>query len=471
MSRYGRSDTLCSSKCNSARHLKTSFCSPFFFITRFDSGPQSYANFQWLQSIRVFADGSAAGLVHNEFKGEFAPLGTYCSKECADRSPVNATGCRDEICELWSTGLAISTNGGSTFSLIARPPGHLVAALPHRYTFDENITGYGAVSSMIRGKDGAFYGLINVQNQCPHGSGSCGHIPAGNCIWRAANLKDPTSFRARDRDGNFTVQWASAYEPGGLDKGECATLPVTPDGPFGSHVTFRKVVPPRRRDGDGRVPTYIALSDVYPDKGRVKYSMTYEADFGWAVRNINASWSKPQFLDLDGLDYRYPTLLDARSPELGETISGLAAQEDGDSYALVSYPQQDAPPRPGPVVSVRVVGAGDQACNGLYLKKAVPEGFNSVSDLFRLDEYHSIYRQADEWHIAHLGVEVWYSTRDSTRVRGSPPSTGWKEVQGRSPPPSSVSGISGPNSTSTTSLYLYLRVEGRFIRRKLEIKD
>ena len=89
----------------------------------YDSGPQSYANFQWLQSIRVFANGTAVGLVHNEFKGEFAPWGNneYCSKHCADRSPVNSSGCRDQICELWSTGLAISADGGATFKLAASP--------------------------------------------------------------------------------------------------------------------------------------------------------------------------------------------------------------------------------------------------------------------------------------------------------------------------------------------------------------
>ena len=67
------------------------------FLSTYDSTPQSYANFQWLQSVRVLADGSVAGLLHNEFKGEFAPLGEYCSRHCADRSPVNASGCRGTL--------------------------------------------------------------------------------------------------------------------------------------------------------------------------------------------------------------------------------------------------------------------------------------------------------------------------------------------------------------------------------------
>merc|ERR1719223_365281 len=106
------------------------------------------------------------------------------------------------------------------------------------------MSGYGAISPMLRGADGAFYGSIHVINRCDNHSAICGNTTAGNCLWRAADLKDPSSFRARDRSGNFTVRWSSAYAPGGEDGEACATLPVTPDGPFGSHVVFRKIVRP-----------------------------------------------------------------------------------------------------------------------------------------------------------------------------------------------------------------------------------
>ena len=35
-------------------------------------------------------------------------------------------------------------------------------------------------------------------------------------------------------------------------------------------------------------------------------------------------------------DYKYPTLIDSRSPELGIAGGSVEMQEDGDSYALVS---------------------------------------------------------------------------------------------------------------------------------------
>jgi hypothetical protein len=335
-----------------------SACSTRIFTSANDSTPQSYANFQWLQSVRVFGDGTAVGLVHNEFKGEF-PADTgpqYCSRHCADSSPVNASGCRDQICEIWSTGLVRSSNGAQ-FQLVAPPPHHLVAALPHRYQKDENLTGFGAISNGLqRGEDGAYYGSINVVNRCTPGSTLCGDTPAGNCLFRAVDLTDPASFRAIDQNGNFTVKWASAYSPRGEgEEHKCATLPVTAQGRLGSHVSFRKIVSRGQSVDDGEPPTYIALSDASPAVGHVKYSLTYQPDFGVAMRNINTSWTPPKFLDLssawrglggstsvegDGMKYFYPTLLDVRSPELGVLGGSVHTQEDGDSYALVSFPRR-----------------------------------------------------------------------------------------------------------------------------------
>lgn len=40
------------------------------------------------------------------------------------------------------------------------------------------------------------------------------------------------------------------------------------------------------------------------------------------------------------MKYFYPTLLDVRSPELGILDGSVDAQEDGDSYALVSFPRR-----------------------------------------------------------------------------------------------------------------------------------
>ena len=130
--------------------------------------------------------------------------------------------------------------------------------------------------------------------------------------------------------------------------------------------------------------------------------------------------------------------------------------------------------------SVRVAGAGSGACNGVYAKASVPAGFRSVSHYYQLDANHSVYYQEGSgggWHIAHLGVEVWYSSQDASPPAGGPPSTGWVLAQGNSgdaPAPASVVGNAGPSITSESSLYLYLRGGpggGQFMRRKVQLRN
>ena len=445
-------------------------CTPRRVLTSFNaSTPQSYANFQWLQSVRVFANGTAAGLVHNEFKGEFpADTGSeYCSRHCADSSNWNWRGCRDQICEIWSTGLASSADA-AMFELAAAPPRHLVAALPHRYVKDQPISGYGAISNGLqRGADGGFYGLVNVVNRCVNGSEAqrqrtCGATPAGNCVFRAGSLFDPASFRARDAAGDFTVPWASAYTAGGLAKGACATIPVTEESHFGEHVSFRKVLPPPGEQGQG--PAYIALGDTPSSAGSVKYSLSHQPDFGAAMRDINASWTAPKLLALDlpgGVQsYHYPTLLDVRSPELGAASGTVEALEDGDSYALVSYPHPlpaGSAPAPAAVEAVRVEGSGCSECNGLYHSAPVPPGFGSASHFFKLDATHALYLNDNVWHIARLGKQVFYASSAPASPGGGPPANGWAAVTGPKPAPRSVVCERGAGGRAVSSLYVYLR--------------
>jgi len=80
----------------------------------------------------VLANGSAYGLVHNEFKPELKGSPEYSAAYCPC---VLNTSCSPGGCELWSTGLAVSHDGGRTFALVAEPPGHAVFTLPHPYVF------------------------------------------------------------------------------------------------------------------------------------------------------------------------------------------------------------------------------------------------------------------------------------------------------------------------------------------------
>lgn len=117
-------------------------CGEPIFNSTFTEVPQTYANFQWLQSSRLHTDGSGFALVHNEFKSEFYPNASqYCS--CDDHTHTNHCDPHMARCELWSTGLALTSDFGRSWRLAATPPRHLVAALPTRYVKDEAIHGYG----------------------------------------------------------------------------------------------------------------------------------------------------------------------------------------------------------------------------------------------------------------------------------------------------------------------------------------
>jgi len=303
-------------------------CDRVVFNSTFAMTPDTYANHQWLQNVRLLANGSAYGLVHNEFKGELPPhrIGQYCS--CSD---VGNTSCRNH-CELWSTGLAVSHDGGDHFELVAKPPHHLVAALPARFTFDQRLAGYGAISPMLPGTDGYYYGLINVA-----GNSNASGVPPGNCLLRTPDLTDPAAFRGMDKDGGYTVQWHSPYEDTAAGWGLCHTVPTSDATPLAPHACFRQVHSP---SGSTEWPTFLASGDVGTVEGAVRYAWSYETAWERAITN----WTAPRVLPLVNAtrwmsldtDVLYPVLFDVTSPALGEATGTIASQEQGDNFALVS---------------------------------------------------------------------------------------------------------------------------------------
>ena len=62
------------------------------------------ANYQWLQSVRVLANGTAYGLVHNEFKPAFSGNRSQCSCQSnATHTDPNCSSWFGHRCEMWST--------------------------------------------------------------------------------------------------------------------------------------------------------------------------------------------------------------------------------------------------------------------------------------------------------------------------------------------------------------------------------
>eukprot|EP01047_Picozoa_sp_COSAG01_P024833 COSAG01_NODE_1549_length_9945_cov_568.576376_7_plen_165_part_00 len=96
--------------------------------------------------------------------------------------------------------------------------------------------------------------------------------------------------------------------------------------------------------------------------------------------------------------------------------------------------QPAPPPPPGPMSQYyNVSGAGSAPWNGQYLR--VPESpgtFRSTSC-----SECSLYAQADIWRLAIRGKELLYSNDVAS---GTPPLTGWKCDDGKSPAPTLAAG-------------------------------
>lgn len=205
-------------------HLKHD-CSRLVFNSTHDLDPASYANNQWLQSVRVFPNGTVFALIHNEFHG-FEQPAEYCQ---LPREQWRGH------CNLWSTGVGLSTDGGQTFHLADAPPKHRVFSFPYKYENNQSIYGYGAISAMMQGQDGAWYGLVYANPREEQ--------PRGMCPFRSTDLGDPQAFRGWDGSG-YTVRWIDPYvqDPGpDPSKFVCTPAPGTETW-HSSHAQPRRLV-------------------------------------------------------------------------------------------------------------------------------------------------------------------------------------------------------------------------------------
>ena len=474
-------------------------CGQPIFNSTFTQVPSTYANSQWLQSVRVLRNGTGWGLVHNEFKAEFYGNSAYCS--CNDEYH-NVSKCSNH-CEMWSTGLAVTSDWGKHWELAAAPPGHLVASLPTKFAKDQPLAGYGAVSPMLRGEDGAYYGIINI-------AGKPGTQPAGNCPFRTSSPADPHSYRGWD-GADYTVQWHSAYNGDG-HSGVCAVLGTNYSTAFSEHVNFRRIAPSLASRPGWPSFMVVGTGRGLPSEGEVRYAFSYETDFAKAV---TGPWTDPQYITLDAgrwLDLNnhvlYPVIIDTSSPELGAATASSTTDpdnlsEDGDNYLLVGnssanlyivttglharnvlrrrvyfdlssspHPNPPQPPHPpvGPTIpltcaAIRVRGAGIDAINGLYHKATPPalassrlrtrknefsdhlfsnlnstdqEHGSSLRLFYAKDSAHHLYQLNGTSKFAHFGVSGSQVYTNMFKNTTGLPCGGWRLSGGLAPAPETL---------------------------------
>ena len=283
--------------------------------------------------------------------------------------------------------------------------------------------GYGAVSPMLRGSDGAYYSLINL-----HGPDS------GRCPFRAVDITDPSGFRGRGPSGVFDHRWRSPYLAGPPGS-RCAKLNSS-ESKAAPHTNVRRIV----SDGPLEFVSFGGGGGSGVNVG-IGYSFSQQPAYEKAL----TEFGERQTLVLDGLSRwggrniqaSYPSLLDHASPRLGRAIGDDGSIEDGDNYMLTngdaelyvyfgsagnnllrrrvhfsSTPPAPPPPPPPPLpagcATLLVSGAGRASANGLYHR--VPGKTSDGMPLFQAEDTAHQIRRVDSIHDGH----IWQLARDET---------------------------------------------------------
>jgi hypothetical protein len=248
--------------------------------------PAKFDGLEWISAPYTTDGRTVFALVHNEYQGD------RHSPSCQSRVYLK--------CWYNAITLAVSRNGGRSFSH-ARPPNHLVAAVPYRYTDEAGPFGFFSPSNVIyRPDDRYYYAFVRAEKyrEQPHGS----------CLMRTRNLADPTSWRVWNGEG-FTVRFINPYLEPSAPARDHVCQPVAPNeiATMAQSVTFNTYL-----------RKYVLVGRSGETTGGKRITGVY---FGvsddlvhWSPRHLLL---KAEFADTyrcgDRQPIAYPVLLDPRS--------------------------------------------------------------------------------------------------------------------------------------------------------------
>lgn len=183
-------------------------CGPLMRSDR-RADPALFDDAEWLASPYTFDGRTVYSLVHEEYQGHLHP----------GRCPSG------EYLKCWynSITLAVSRDGGETFTDARKPPANLIASIPYHYPPDGGPVGILEPSNIVAGRDGRddghYYFLARAaQYRDQH---------AGTCLFRSSNISDPSSWRAWD-GGSFNVRMVNPYGASVADPADHVCQPVAP---------------------------------------------------------------------------------------------------------------------------------------------------------------------------------------------------------------------------------------------------
>jgi len=443
-----------------------------------DSRPWTYENHQWLQSARVFANGTGFAYVHNEFHGEQRPHNvSYCSFQSK-----TSTG----QCIEWSTDLAATVDGGRSWDIAHAP----LITLPRRYIKDAAIAGYGELGSSMY-HEGFYYAHVSRSYDNNTGGGPPNTKGGGTCVFRSNNPTNPATYRGWNGSA-WSTTWINPYtapavpadrlwehtcasvRQGTTDKAAKSAAHLNPKK-FAGELTAVEGWPTHTMTGLPPGKLSAATTYYFPnttDWGDAPFSNWVPASTGQLVVD---EWMDPCTIGGGRYDWMYPNLIDHASPFAlshpdsnrndagGEDADALAS--DGLSYGLVgnrslylygvlsrefivripvawflpnqTLPTAPFPPQPPPklnpvsCLTMSVTGASNTAVNGIYraVGPAPTPGPGATALEYTKDAQHKLYNFQKLWKLGRPGKggRVYYSA-DRTKP-GMPwlpvPVTGW----------------------------------------------
>ncbi len=290
-------------------------CTAPVLVSDFDPDPSQFNDSEWIGAFYTEDGQTVYAVVHNEYRG--VTHQTARQGQCPSNDNLT---CLDT-----SFTMAISTDGGDTFTDIAPPPTHLIATMPYVFNDQGVPSGIRQPSNIVRGPDDYYYLFGNISDY-PDTRGD--YEPQWVCALRTDDLADPTAWRYWDGEafaGEFINPYLETAEAG-HDAQKCAPVALPQlstsvnESLVYNEVLSKYVMVGVSTQAGGSVPAW----GVY-------YSLSDDL-INWSQRELLleiASGDAVADPDND-LVHAYPSIIDSDSPSMSfETM-------DDDAYLYIS---------------------------------------------------------------------------------------------------------------------------------------
>jgi len=275
---------------------------PPVMTSGYDPDPAAYNDREWIAAPFSPDGRTVYALVHNEYQG--------------NQHPGRCSSGQYQRCWYNSITLAVSRDGGRTFTDAAPPPGHLVASSPYPYEPDSGPYGLFSPSNIVFNKgDDYYYALLRAEDY--------GAQQIGVCLIRTHTLSDPTSWRAWDGSA-FRTSFVNPYAAGDISPRAHVCRPVAPNEivnmnqslTFNTYLDKWLLVGVSQDTVPGRGPVsgvFYSTSDDLIDWSRRR--LIRETELGWTYKCGDPNpVSYPSVIDPDSPSRNFDT--SGRSPYL-----------------------------------------------------------------------------------------------------------------------------------------------------------